>query len=253
MRTSAHQLLGRRALLGRSLTAVAAVGLSPLVLNACRSGTGSGAPPMSATGASLPRPGTPDEAIRRLGEGNGRFVAGNPIHPNQSTELRQQLSGSQQPYASILGCADSRTSPELVFDAGIGDLFVCRVAGNIATATETASLLYSQAVLDSELLLVLGHDDCGAVKAAIDVVTGKMPAGEFASLTNQIQPAVAAAMATGASGAALLHAAIAANVRRVVAALPAMSPGLAQAVQAGKLSIRGGVITVATGKVEMLG
>lgn len=200
----------------------------------------------------LPRPETPEEALARPQEGNQRFVAGTPLHPNQTLELRQQLAGSQQPFAAVLGCSDSRTSPELAMDAGIGDLFVCRVAGNIAAPAEASSLLYAQAALGADVLLVLGHDDCGAVKTAIDVTDGKMPAGEFAPLADPIQPAVAEARRTGATGPALPHEAIAANVRLVVAALPAMTPGLAQAVQTGKLTIRGGVLTLSTGKIDLL-
>lgn len=228
--------------------------VSPLLLEAC--GIPASTAPTSAptsSGVVLPRPATPDEAFRRMQEGNARFVAGTPLHPNQTLELRQQLTGGQQPYAAVLGCADSRTSPELAMDAGIGDLFVCRVAGNIATAAETSSLLYAQAALGAEVVLVLGHDDCGAVKTAIDVADGKKPAGEFGPLLDPLQPAVTEARGTGATGPALLHAAIVANVRRVVAALPAMSPGLAAAVRAGALTIRGGVLTLQTGKIEPIG
>ncbi|WP_344016588.1 carbonic anhydrase [Pseudonocardia xinjiangensis] len=253
----------RRTVLGTLLVA----GTLPLALGACSNQAPDVAgapppppppppsppPPASGPGPVLPRPSTPDEALRRLQEGNDRFVAGTPLHPNQSVELRQQLTGSQQPFAAVLGCSDSRTSPELAMDAGIGDLFVCRVAGNIATPAETASLLYAQAVLGTDVVLVLGHDDCGAVKAAIDVADGKMPAGEFAPLTDPIQPAVAEARRTGATGAAFLHEVIAANVRLVVATLPTQSAGLAQAVRAGQLTIHGGVLTLASGKIELLG
>lgn len=250
MQTIRDQLMHRRALLGKLL----AVGVSPLVLGACgnRAQNVPAAATTTATGTVLPRPATPDDAFRRLQEGNQRFVAGTPLHPNQTLELRQQLAGSQQPFAAVLGCADSRTSPELAMDAGIGDLFVCRVAGNTASPTETASLLYGQAVLGAEVLLVLGHDNCGAVKAAIDVADGKMPAGEFAPVTDPIQPAVAQARRTGATGDALLHEAVVANVRLVVSSLPTRSAGLAQAVQAGKLIIRGGVLTLSTGKIDLL-
>lgn len=251
MRTSRDRLLRRRAAVG----IVLAAGVSPLALAACGNQSPNAAAPGTTTappGPILPRPATPEEALRRLQEGNQRFVAGAPLHPNQTLELRQQLAGGQQPFAAVLGCADSRTSPELAMDAGTGDLFICRVAGNIATPADTASLLYAQAVLGTEVLLVLGHDNCGAVKAAIDVADGKMSAGEFAPLTGPIQPAITRARQSGATGDALLHEAIMANVRLVVAALPTMSAGLAQAVQAGKLSIHGGVLTLATGKIDMV-
>ena len=249
MQPTGDRSLRRRAVLGASLAA----GASPLVLASCREQSqnpSSGA--ASASEPGWPRPETPEAALRHIQEGNQRFVAGTPLHPNQSLELRQQLAGSQQPFAAVLGCSDSRTSPELAMDAGIGDLFVCRVAGNIATSAEAASLLYAQAVLGTDVLLVLGHDNCGAVKAAIEVADGKMSPGEFAPLTDPIQPAVAEARRTGASADALLHEAIVANVRLVVAALPAMSAGLAQAVQAGALTIHGGVLSLATGKIELM-
>jgi carbonic anhydrase len=251
METTPDRGLHRRALLGKVL----AVSMFPLALQAC----GSKAPNVAApgtpapTGSVLPRPATPEDALSRLQEGNQRFVAGTPLHPNQTVELRQQLTGSQQPFAAVLGCSDSRTSPELAMDAGIGDLFVCRVAGNIAAPADTASLLYAQSVLGADVLLVLGHDDCGAVKAAIDVADGKTSAGEFAPLTDPIQPAVAEARRTGATGATLLHEVVAANVRLVVAALPGMSAGLANAVRAGQLTIRGGVLNLSTGKIDLLG
>jgi carbonic anhydrase len=250
MQTTPDRRLQRRAILGRLL----AIGMFPLALGACGNESPNVAPTgtIRATGSVLPRPATPEDALRRLQEGNQRFVAGTPLHPNQTVELRQQLTGSQQPFAAVLGCSDSRTSPELAMDAGIGDLFVCRVAGNFAAPADTASLLYAQAALGTEVLLVLGHDDCGAVKTAIDVADGKKSAGEFAPLTDPIQPAVAQARTTGATGAALLHEAIAANVRLVVAALPTMSAGLAHAVRAGNLTIHGGLLTLSTGKIDML-
>ena len=250
MQPARDRLLCRRAALGTFLAA----GMSPPALASCASQPQSArAPGMpSSPGEVVPRPKTPEDALRRLKEGNERFVAGTPLHPNQTLELRQQLAGSQQPFAAVLGCSDSRTSPELVMDTGIGDLFVCRVAGNIATPADAASVLYAQAELGTEVVLVLGHDNCGAVKAAIDVADGKMPPGEFARLTDPIQPAVAQARRTGATGEALLNDVVEANVRLVVAALPTMSSGLAQAVQAGHLAIHGGVLTLSTGKIDLL-
>lgn len=249
MQTRPDRLLPRRAALGTFLAA----GVSPLVLASCGSQP-QNSPPGTTTppGPTLPRPETPEDALRRIQDGNQRFVAGTPLHPNQTLELRQQLAGSQQPFAAVLGCSDSRTSPELAMDAGIGDLFVCRVAGNIATPSDTASLLYAQAVLGTDVVLVLGHDNCGAVKAAIEAADGKAAPGEFAPLTDPIQPAVAEARRTGATGETLLHEAVAANVRLVVASLPTMSAGLAQAMQADKLTIHGGVLTLSTGKIDLV-
>lgn len=249
MQASGDPLLPRRTALGIFLAA----GLSPLGVASCSTQPQNPSPgTTTAPGPALPRPATPEDALRRLQEGNQRFVAGTPLHPNQTVELRQELAGHQQPFAAVLGCSDSRTAPELATDAGIGDLFVCRVAGNIATPADTASLLYAQAVLGADVLLVLGHDNCGAVKAAIEAADGKSPAGEFAPLTGPIQPAVAQARRAGATGDALLHEAIVANVRLVVATLPTMSAGLARAVETGDLTIHGGVLTLSTGKIDLV-
>jgi len=114
------------------------------------------------------------EALTLLLEGNRRFVEGHPRHGHESLARRAQLATDQHPYAIVLGCADSRVPPELVFDAGLGDLFVIRIAGNVVGEDEAGSIEYSIAHLNTQLVLVLGHEGCGAVTAALGEVDGEI-------------------------------------------------------------------------------
>jgi carbonic anhydrase len=133
----------------------------------------------------------PDAALAKLMQGNVAYVremAGSRLN---TIEERAALGQGQAPWASILTCADSRTAPEILFNQGLGDIFVCRVAGNVASSLETASLEFGSAVLGSQLIVVLGHSGCGAVRAAIDASNGKPPPSEdLVNLTNALQPAV---------------------------------------------------------------
>lgn len=111
---------------------------------------------------------SPARAWREMVEGNGRFISGEPRHPNQDVERRGELLGRQSPVAALFGCSDSRLAAEIIFDKGLGDLFVVRNAGQIISDSVVGSLEYAHAVLDVPLVVVLGHDECGAVRAAID-------------------------------------------------------------------------------------
>src|SRR5436305_10408878 len=115
----------------------------------------------------------PAEAMSRLKEGNGRYTNGNPQHPRQSSEEREKLTKSQHPFAIVLGCADSRVPAEIVFDQGLGDLFVVRVAGNVIDDQSLGSIEYAVDHLAVRLIVVLGHQRCGAVKAAKDTIAAK--------------------------------------------------------------------------------
>ena len=115
----------------------------------------------------------PAEAISRLKEGNERYTRGNPQHPHESSEERTQLAKSQHPFAVVLGCADSRVPPEIVFDQGLGDLFVLRVAGNVIDDHSLGSIEYAVDHLAVRLIVVLGHQRCGAVKAAKETIAAK--------------------------------------------------------------------------------
>ena len=134
---------------------------------------------------------SPVEALQRLKTGNQRFVASKLQHPHQSAERRTELATSQHPFAIVLGCADSRTAPEVVFDQGLGDIFVIRVAGNVLNDETLGSIEYGVEHLGAQLIVVLGHERCGAVKAARELIAAKAEApGHIQSLIKAIQPAV---------------------------------------------------------------
>jgi carbonic anhydrase len=129
-------------------------------------------------------------ALAQLQEGNKRYVSGKLLHPNMDIDRRESLVDGQKPFAVVLSCADSRVVPELIFDQGIGDLFVIRVAGNIAKDDELGSMEYAIAHLGCKLIVVLGHESCGAVQASMGEGD---PGGHIGSLTEKIKPAVKAA------------------------------------------------------------
>src|SRR3954468_12627567 len=132
---------------------------------------------MASPAAALGRPKTPKEIADALIEGNRRFAAGASQHPHLDAALRAQQAEKQTPFAAVLACADSRVAPEIIFDQGIGDLFVVRVAGNIASPEAVASLAYAIEHLAVTFIMVLGHEKCGAVKATIDTVASGKSAG----------------------------------------------------------------------------
>src|SRR6476646_10710990 len=130
---------------------------------------------------------TPDQALKLLMDGNKRFVSRKPQHPHQNWARVQEVAKGQKPFASVLSCADSRVPSEIIFDQGFGDLFVCRVAGNIATPEETGSLEFGSLVLGSKVIMVLGHKRCGAVEAT---VKGAQVPGQIATLLAAIKPGI---------------------------------------------------------------
>jgi carbonic anhydrase len=196
-------------------------------------------------------PPTPAGALARLKAGNSRFVMGRSSASTDFSVRRAELVEGQSPFAVVLGCADSRLPPELVFDQSIGQLFVVRVAGNTAAAPPiVGSVEYSTEVLESPLVVVLGHDDCGAVKAAIDVVTkGKTFPGELSGFIDPIVPAVESVADTDPSQ--LLQAATAANIQQSIAALKSETL-LAPHVANGTLTVVGAEYRLHSGKVDFL-
>jgi carbonic anhydrase len=190
-------------------------------------------------------------ALRRLQAGNQRFVAGRTTSPGRYSARRAELAEGQAPFAVVLGCSDSRVSPEIVFDQGLGDLFSVRVAGNTAAdPIVIGSVEYSATVLGSVLLMVLGHDDCGAVKAAVDVATkGTTLPGDLSSVAQPILPAVEAVRSQPAD--AIVDAAIEENVRRTVAGLSGVAL-LADLVAKDKLMIVGAEYRLKTGRVALI-
>ncbi|MBD2335405.1 carbonic anhydrase [Calothrix sp. FACHB-156] len=188
---------------------------------------------------------TPDAALKELLDGNNRFVKAKKRYPNQSLKRLQEVAKGQKPFASILGCADSRVPSELVFDQGLGDLFVCRVAGNIAPPEEIGSLEFGSLVLGAKVIMVLGHERCGAVDATIK---GASVPGQIGSLLEAIKPGVE--KAKGQPGDPLENA-CKANILVQVEKLKA-SPVLAGLIKEEKLKIVGGYYDLDTGKVSLV-
>lgn len=186
---------------------------------------------------------TPQQALQELTAGNRRFVAGNATMPNRSMARIREVAPSQAPFASILSCADSRVPVELVFDQGFGDLFVCRTAGNVVSPDNLASLEFGTAVLGSRALVVMGHSECGAVKAAM--TAGAVP-GQISALYQFIRPGLEGAPAGD------VPAAVRTNVMRQVQLLRTSSPVLAGLMEEGKLAVEGAVYDLASGRVTML-
>ncbi len=196
----------------------------------------------------------PTAALDRLKEGNKRFVKNLATGQLDLHATRAQLASGQAPFASILGCADSRTPPEMIFDAGLGDLFVVRVAGNLADDENHAvmgSLEFGSLVLGSQLIVVLGHTACGAVNAAIAKLQGGERApGAIGNLVTSIKPAVEQTKKEGGEGD-LLDRCIATNVRLEVDRLK-KNPILKNLMDQGRVQIVGGVYELASGQVRWL-
>src|SRR5207248_7630013 len=186
---------------------------------------------------------TPDAALQAMMDGNKRFTQGQLTSFNDDLKLlKEKTTESQAPFASVLSCADSRVPVELVFDQTIGHLFVCRVAGNIATAALIASLEYGVAVLGSKAIMVLGHGNCGAVDATIKA---KAVPGQLSTLYRSIRPAVDQAGKD-------LVAATKANAKIQAGLLRTSSPVLADAIGKGQLKIVAAYYDVANGAVTMI-
>jgi carbonic anhydrase len=192
---------------------------------------------------------SPDASLELLMKGNKRYVDGDSRR-HDFTREREALVGGQNPYAGILSCADSRIAPEYAFDSGRGDLFVCRVAGNFANDDTIASMEYAVAMLGTPLIMVLGHDACGAVGATIKSLKDNttLP-GHLSSLVTSLTPAVKAV--SGSPGDPLDHA-IRQNVVDNVAKLKSATPILSSAVEQRKLKVVGGIYRLRDGRVEMI-
>ncbi len=189
---------------------------------------------------------TPADALAQLLAGNKRYVTGQARHPRQDAARRAEVSDGQNPFAIILGCSDSRVPPELIFDQGLGDLFVVRVAGNIANDAVLGSIEYAAEHLHVPLLVVLGHSKCGAITAT--AAGGKFE-GHLVSLAKAIQPAVEQAKSQRGD---LVKNAIRENTLRVTNQLRSAQPILANLVQAGKLRVVAAHYELDSGQVELL-
>jgi carbonic anhydrase len=203
-----------------------------------------------AANESPPNAISPDDALKRLMEGNARYAANAPQERDYSAGRAARVT-AQYPIAAILGCSDSRVAPELTFDQGPGDVFVVRIAGNFVDDDGLASLEYAVKFLGVPLIMVLGHKNCGAVDAAVAVVTSRkeLP-GHLPDLIEAIKPAVIAAH--GRHPSDLVAAAIEENVRLNVKRLNVDKPIISEAVAANKIKVVGGIYDLATGKVGLL-
>jgi carbonic anhydrase len=192
---------------------------------------------------------TPEKAIQLLQEGNERFLKGQAVCESL-TATRLELTAGQAPFATILGCSDSRVPLETLFDQKPGQLFVVRVAGNIVTDSGLGSIEYGVAALRTPLIVVLGHSACGAVDATLKyVANGTTQPGHIMDLVRQIEPA---ARSTEKKPGNWLHNAIAQNVRNNIAALTERSTILADAVKAKKILIAGGIYDLHSGRISPL-
>jgi carbonic anhydrase len=235
-----------RTLSRRTFLRISGLTTIALPLTACVAPT---TPKPEPTLAPEPAVTTADEALKRLMEGNQRYVANKSIALNESADRRIALAQGQQPFATIFSCVDSRVPPELVFDRGLGDLFVIRTAGQVIDTAVLGSLEFGVAELKIPLLMVLGHEKCGAVKATIETVEkGGVAEADIEALVNGIRPAVE--HAKGEAGD-LLDNAVKANVVAVVQKLK-QSPILKEAIEQGKLTIVGARYDLDTGAVETL-
>jgi carbonic anhydrase len=229
---------------------ILALGALALGLSAC---AGTGTKSDSATHTAAPvaahatEAATPKQASQRLVDGNARFVAGHAQHAHQDSDRRTELANSQHPFAVILGCADSRTGPELLFDQGLGDLFVVREAGNVLDDHTLGSIEYAVEHLHSPLIVVLGHERCGAVAAARETIAANGHAdGHIDSLVEAIRPAVEATKGKDA------EATCKANIANMVRALKTSDPLLEPMVEKGEVEVVGAYYDLDTGVVTFL-
>ncbi|MDN3029268.1 carbonic anhydrase [Streptomyces sp. S.PB5] len=230
---------GRRALLRAGLTGAAALG----------AGLTLGSSPASATPtATRPRPSTPGAALRELAAGNLRWRTFREQHPDETSATRQALTTGQHPFALVLGCIDSRVPPELVFDQGLGDLMTVRSGGEVLDEAVLGSVAYGVLELGIPLVLVLGHQSCGAVKAAVeaDISGARLPA-HIQYLADQIRPNIDRTK----EGDARVDATIDANVRAIRARIAA-EPDIAAKVAAGEVAVVGARYELTTQGVHRL-
>ena len=188
---------------------------------------------------------TPDKALQELLDGNERFAKRKRRNPDQSYSRLVEVAKGQKPFASILGCADSRVPSEIVFDQGLGDLFVCRIAGNIATTQQIGSLEFGSLVLGSKVIMVVGHERCGAVQAAMK---GDPVPGQIGSLLEAIKPSVESSK--DKSGDKLDNA-CKANILAQIKKLKSSSV-LSELIKAEKLKIVGGYYDLDTGEISIV-
>lgn len=197
---------------------------------------------------------TPAEAWARLRDGNGRFVHDEPAHPSQDAARRRELRTAQHPHTVLFGCSDSRVAAEIIFDQGLGDLFVVRTAGHVVDTTVLGTIEYGTEVLHTPLVVVLGHDSCGAVAAtAHTLATGEQPPGFVRSVVDKVIPSVAELTSRqGVSGPIDPDVLRTEHVKHTVALLRGYSAALAAAVDAGRLAVVGVVYDLDDGSARLV-
>jgi carbonic anhydrase len=188
-----------------------------------------------------------EQALARLKEGNKRFVSGKSSKPRQDATRIKEVAEGQSPFATIVGCSDSRVPNEIIFDQGLGDLFIVRTAGQVSTYASWGSIEFAEEVLGTKLIVVLGHTKCGAVNAAVNIA--EVP-GHIVTLINAIKPAVEKARKK--EPAVLLDAAIRENILMQVELLKGLEPVLAKRVREGSITIIGALYDLNSGTVEFL-
>jgi carbonic anhydrase len=192
---------------------------------------------------------TPATAWKTLKEGNERFAAGRPEHPNQSVERRASLVSGQQPIAAVFACADSRVAAELLFDQGLGDIFVVRTAGQAIDSAVLGSIEYAVAVLNVPLVVVVGHSGCGAVKAAVGAIDdGAVPGGFVRDVVERVAPSILVGRRDGLSSVDEFEKR---HVAETVAQLASRSTIIAERLDAGTLAIAGVTYQLADGRAEL--
>ncbi|EFL12841.1 carbonic anhydrase [Streptomyces sp. C] len=193
---------------------------------------------------------TPLDAFELLMAGNQRFVSGTPEHPNQDATRRTETAPSQQPFAVLFGCSDSRLAAEIIFDRGLGDLFVVRTAGHVAGTEVLGSIEFGAAVLNAPLVVVLGHDSCGAVAAACSALQdGQTPGGFVRDVVERVTPSVLAARAAGRESAEEI---LAEHIEHTVDLLLDRSRILADRVADGRLAVVGLSYRLADGSARLV-
>ena len=193
---------------------------------------------------------TPAQAWQKLSDGNDRFVHGTSVHPNQDASRRSSLVDHQNPFAVIFGCSDSRLAAEIIFDLGLGDAFVVRTAGQVIDDAVLGSLEYSVDVLNVPLIVVLGHDNCGAVTAAKETVeTGQMPGGHVRSLVERITPSVLAAQRNDQFE---LNDMVVEHTKQTAERLVDSSQAISAAVDEGRVAVIGLSYRLAEGRADLV-
>jgi len=192
---------------------------------------------------------SPVTAWKALKEGNERFVAGKPEHPSQGIEHRASLAGEQKPTAVVFGCADSRVAAEIIFDQGLGDMFVVRTAGHVMDSAVLGSIEYAVTILNVPLIVVLGHDSCGAVKATLSALDdGQVPPGFVRDVVERVTPSILLGRRDGLTRVDEFEAR---HVTETAAQLMARSSAISDRIAEGGLAIVGVTYHLADGKVTL--